>query len=170
MSAWSIWIWKAILDVVCMWKKSFISSFFCLLVRWRWLNANALLCPSQCQPKTAVSSSSVVLMLQLQLQGPNSWKHWSLNTVVFSSCSWKEISRVIDCLLEMKNKYLTVRFGIHILISRFGLFIFYTNTRNVLFTFINLSMSHCRTQPLLPDPVRTPWPVQPKKFGRWRKN
>jgi hypothetical protein len=24
--------------------------------------------------------------------------------------------------------------------------------------------------PLLADPVRTPWPVQPKKFGRWRKN
>ena len=23
---------------------------------------------------------------------------------------------------------------------------------------------------LLPDPVRTPGPVQPKKFGRWRKN
>jgi hypothetical protein len=23
---------------------------------------------------------------------------------------------------------------------------------------------------LLPDPARTPGPVQPKKFGRWRKN
>ncbi len=49
---------------------------------------------------------------------------------------WKEISRVIDWLREMKNKYLTVRYGIHILISRFGLFIFYTNTEK-LFVYID---------------------------------
>ncbi len=36
------------------------------------------------------------LTRDFRLQGPNSWKHWSLNTVVFSSCFWKEISRVID--------------------------------------------------------------------------
>jgi hypothetical protein len=37
--------------------------------------------------------------------GPNSWKQWSLSTVVFSSCFWKEISRVIDWLREMKNAH-----------------------------------------------------------------
>ncbi len=37
--------------------------------------------------------------------GPNSWKHWSLNTVVFSSFFCKEISRVIDWLREMKNAH-----------------------------------------------------------------
>jgi hypothetical protein len=78
--------------------------------------------PHFCKEIVSVSQSSCSSL------GPNSWKHWSLNTVVFSSCFWKEISRVIDWLREMKNKYLTVRFGIHILISRFGLFIFYTNT------------------------------------------
>ncbi len=42
-----------------------------------------------------------VLKIFLKL-GPNSWKQWSLNTVVFASCFWKEISRVIDWLREMK--------------------------------------------------------------------
>ncbi len=39
------------------------------------------------------------------LLGPNSWKHWSLNTVVFSSCFWKEINRVIDWFREIKNAH-----------------------------------------------------------------
>ncbi len=47
----------------------------------------------------------VYTRLSLVLQGPNSWKHWSLNTVVFSSCFWKEISRVIDWFREIKNAH-----------------------------------------------------------------
>ncbi len=42
---------------------------------------------------------------KVNILGPNSWKQWSLHTVVFSSCFRKEISRVIDWLREMKNAH-----------------------------------------------------------------
>jgi hypothetical protein len=39
--------------------------------------------------------------------------------------------------------------------------------------FLSFAVFHSvlsELHPLLPDPVRTPGPVQPKKFGPWRKN
>ncbi len=47
---------------------------------------------------------SYQVFLLSPLQGPNSWKHWSLNTVVFSSCFWKEMSLVIDWFREIKKR------------------------------------------------------------------
>ncbi len=52
-----------------------------------------------------------------------------------------------------KNKYLTVRFGIHILISRFGLFIFYTNMEKrfvYIYKFIYVPLP----QPLMTERMR----------------
>ncbi len=87
------------------------------------------------------------------LQGPNSWKHWSLNTVVFSSCFWKEISRVIDWFREIKNAHVYKQTNLwNFDLASISWYpdldsSFSTQIRkNLLFTFINLSMSHCRTQ------------------------
>ena len=52
-------------------------------------------------------------------------------------------NKILFPIIHVKTQkiYLTVRFGIHMDYS------FSTQIRrNVLFTFINLSMSHCRTQ------------------------
>ncbi len=75
-------------------------------------------CPASCPPLTLppLQTNQVTVcsfltnqgarvltrLPSLLLLGPDSWKQWSLNTVVFSSCFWKEISRVIDWLREMK--------------------------------------------------------------------
>jgi hypothetical protein len=53
----------------------------------------------------ALGNAGLPVKKLVRHRGPNSWKHWSLNTVVFSSCFWKEIRRVIDWLREIKNAH-----------------------------------------------------------------